>query len=89
MAERVDLPHESGFEGKQFKLSVTDSLGLQEGQEGIFYWLSFVVGSKDVTLAEYFASIDRGKVDIKPWSWRYDPGPEPPKFNQYGTNFAE
>ena len=72
-AARVHVPGEAGEDGKQFRLRVTDSLGLQEGQKGAFWLLSFVVGSKDVVLAEYLGSIDAGgRVDVRPWSSDYD-----------------
>jgi hypothetical protein len=65
----VFLSHEVGFDGKQFKISVTDSLGLQDGQQGILYWLSWIIGSKDVTLGEYLgATGPTGETYIKPWS---------------------
>ena len=64
--ERVNVP---GADGKQFKLRVTDSLGLQAGQKGAFWLMSLVVGSKDVTLAEYLGTINAaGEVDVRSWS---------------------
>ena len=83
--QRVHLPHEPGYDdGAQFRLRVTDTLGLGEGQQGIFYWMSFVVGSKDVVLADYLGTVDAsGKVEIKPWAARYEPD-EPPKCDPSG-----
>jgi hypothetical protein len=50
-------------------LTVADSLALQEGQKGLFWLMSFVVGSKNVTLAEYLGSVDAaGSVDVRSWS---------------------
>jgi hypothetical protein len=44
LAERVYLAREPGYEGgSQFKLVVTDSLGLQAGQTGYFKGLSNIV----------------------------------------------
>jgi hypothetical protein len=64
-----------------------DTLGLGEGQEGIFYAMSFVVGEKDVVLADYLATGDgSGKVEIKPWSERYGPA-LPPQRDAAGNTF--
>jgi len=86
LAERVHLPREPGYEGgSQFKLVVTDSLGLQAGQKGYFKGLSNIVGSKNVILAEYLGAVDgAGNVDVKPWSARYEPK-EPPRCDPSGT----
>ena len=88
LPQRVHLPHEPGYEdGTQLRLRVWDTLGLGEGQEGLFYAMSFVVGEKDVVLADYLATVDgSGKVEIKPWSERYDP-PLPPQRDAAGNTF--
>lgn len=86
LAERVHLAREPGYEGgSQFKLVVTDSLGLQAGQKGYFKGLSNIVGSKNVILAEYLGIVDgAGNVDVKPWWARYEPK-EPPRCDPSGT----
>ena len=85
LAERVHLAREPGYEGgSQFKLVVTDSLGLQAGQKGYFKGLSNLVGSKNVILAEYLGTVDAaGNVDVKPWWARYEPK-EPPRCDASG-----
>ena len=86
LAERVYLAREPGCEGRsQFKLVVTDSLGLQAGQTRYFKGLSHIVGSKNVILAEYLGTVDAaGNVDVKPWWARYEPK-EAPRCDPSGT----
>jgi hypothetical protein len=71
--------------GSQFKLVVTDSLGLQQGQKGYFKGLSNIVGSKNVILAEYLGTVDSARnVDVEPRWARYEPK-EPPRCDPSGT----
>ena len=85
LAERVRVAREPGYEGgSQFKLVVTDSLGLQQGQKGYFKGLSYLIGSKNVILAEYLGTVDAaGNVDVKPWSGHEPEGP--PRCDPSGT----
>jgi hypothetical protein len=70
IGEEVSVPDRNQTPLKQYKLTVTDSLGLQGNEPAPIRWLHTlgIIGSKDVVLAEIYVGINAdGSIVLRPW----------------------